>query len=147
MTRRRYWKSSQAIRELAIKQLDLGSTLKGISTLRKSLIDADRQVKLTCDDLEDMRYSSPTIDSATGLPIATDDPMLEQAIECIRSISDHLSEAVRLSDEAKRTIRGEFSQPGGSVVVSDIDDLQQTIDPSDSLAQRRAMIRKRRYGR
>jgi hypothetical protein len=61
------------------------------------LIDADRQVKLTCDDLEDMRYSSPTIDSATGLPVATDDPMLEQAIECIRSISDHLSKAVELS--------------------------------------------------
>lgn len=139
MSRRNIRGLRRSIRSEAIKQLDLGTTLKGISTLRKSLIDADRQVKLTCDDLEDMRYSSPTVDAATGLPMATDSPLLEKAIECIRSISDHLSEAVRLSDEAKRTIRGEFEKPGGEVEVVD-----EPVYP----AQRRISSNgRRKYGR
>lgn len=139
---RRY--SRNAIRQMAMKQLDLAGTLKGISTLRKSLIEANKQVMLTCDDLEDMKYSSPTVDTATGLPMATDDPMLNQAIECIRSISEHLSKAVELSDEAKRTIRGEFSQSGGPVEVSD-EYIPQSAPATSSVAQRRVMSR-RKFG-
>lgn len=85
------------------KDIDMGGVLKGISTLRKALIDCDMQSKLSVDNLEDVKFFGNTsFDAAQQMS-----PGLEEAIQCVRGISECIAKAVELSETAKRAIRGE----------------------------------------
>ena len=87
----------------ALKALDSATALRGITGIRKSLIDAQKSTMLAGDDLEDILYSqAPSEEMAVQFG-----PAIENAIEVVKKIEDHIKAAIDLSQEAKAALRVE----------------------------------------
>lgn len=90
-----------SIRAKAFKALDNASALRSISSIRKTLIDAQKNAMLATDDLEDMLYSeAPSMEMATQVG-----PAIESAVDVVKKIEEHIKAAIDLSNEAKSILR------------------------------------------
>lgn len=97
----------------SIKQFDLASTMKGVSAVRKALIEAQRQAMLASDDLDDAKFNSaPTINSAGE----TD--QLEEALQAVMGIAECVSKAIEFSDAAKTALRGKMGDNAADIAES-----------------------------
>lgn len=88
--------------------------IKGLSGLRKSLIKAEQDARLTVDDLEDLHFLGPDEDSILSQS-ETASQNIDEAVRCIRKACDHTRAAVDLADRAKMALRGQLVQGKGKV--------------------------------
>lgn len=116
----------------SIKQFDLASTMKGVSAVRKALIEAQRQAMLASDDLDDAKFNSaPTVNSAGE----TD--QLEEALQAVMGIAECVSKAIEFSDSAKTALRGKMGDNAADIAESageqavDVDPAANEIQPDE----------------
>jgi hypothetical protein len=88
----------------SVKEYDPANTMKGVTALRKSLIDAQRQAMLACDELEDAQFNvaPPTVDSMSS----GDDNGLDAAIQAAMGIAECITKAIDFSNQMKDALRG-----------------------------------------
>ena len=122
----------RTIRHSSVKQFDLASTMKGVSAVRKALIEAQRQAMLAADELDDAKYSAPPTVGAADEP-----DQLGEAIQAVLGIADCVAKAITFSDAAKTALRGKMGDNAADVAESageeavDVDPAANEIQPEE----------------
>lgn len=94
---------TKRIKRIAGKAYSAENILKSVSTLRKSLIEANRQALLSMDEIEDACYSASPI---AGMSTETASAQLKSSIAALEELSECVEKAIGLSEQIKKTVRG-----------------------------------------
>lgn len=133
-----YYKSRRAA-----KGFKLENTLKSVQSMRKSLIEANRQAMLAGDELEDAAFMGDEVAvNADGVA-----PDLETAMAACREISDHLKAAIEASEEAKTALRGDTGGRGYMAEDLPLQTDQETVRRYTSGRARRSLKARRQWAR
>lgn len=144
ITKRR--RTAKSIRRISAKAYSAENILKSVSTLRKSLIEANRQALLSMDEIEDACYSAAPI---AGMSSETANSQLKSSIASLKELSGCVEKAIALSEKIKKTVRGTSTISATSEtepvdVAGEIANDEAAVASLRYLAARRL---RRRYGR
>lgn len=95
------------------KQLEMGTIAKSIQALRKALVNANNEAMTTVDELDAMMLEEELSGNGGSMAVTYNQQEiknLEAAIQACEGVSQKLQEAVALSDQAKKALRGELPQ-------------------------------------
>jgi hypothetical protein len=99
-------KRKMMLRKSAMKQLDVGGTVKAISSFRKTLVEANKQAMMALDDIENAIYSD-SYQSAVASDI-TNVKNMQEALKLCEKASEYVQTALKLTDNAKKCMRGDL---------------------------------------